>query len=124
MDLLTIWFYVFPWISLFACVCLALIVVWMWFPRPNAVDTARKAGFRDGYSTGHKDGVKDGYRSGAEDTHLDEAHFLKCPEPGCDKAIEVPTIMHVDGDVLRCEPDTTEYWVHIEGHKAGASGHA
>lgn len=126
MDLLTIWFYVFPWISLFACVCLALIVVWMWFPRPNAVDAARKAGFRDGYSTGHKDGVKEGYKAGAEDNHLEEGHFIRCPE--CDHAIHIPTILHVNGapgdQTITCEPDTTELWIHIEGHKAGTIDHA
>ncbi|ASX99226.1 hypothetical protein SEA_CHIPPER1996_108 [Arthrobacter phage Chipper1996] len=130
MDLLAIWFYVFPWISIIACINLTLIVVHLWFPRPNAVTAAahkaHREGFKDGFKTGHEDGMKEGYKAGAEDNHLEEGHFIKCPE--CDHAIHIPTILHVDGDPgdqsITCEPDTTELWIHIEGHKAGTIGHA
>ncbi|QGZ17200.1 hypothetical protein HYQ19_gp101 [Arthrobacter phage DrYang] len=125
MDLLNIWFHVFPWLTVIACVNLSLIVVWMWFPRPHAITKAYReglaAGYADGVEHGRNAGYRDGHKQGVEDNHLEEAHFIKCPE--CDHAIHVPTIMRVEGEpgseTVICEPDTTELWVHMNGHKAG-----
>ncbi|AYD81597.1 hypothetical protein HYP71_gp103 [Arthrobacter phage KBurrousTX] len=119
MDLLTVWFHLFPWLSLVAVICLVAITVWMWVPRPNAAARSFQDGFGEGYKTGHKEGIKEGYAAGAEDNHLEEGHFIKCPE--CDHAIHIPTILHVTGEpgeqLIDCEPDTTELWVHMNSHK-------
>lgn len=64
-----------------------------------------------------------GYIDGQQQGHIDKTAWIRCPAEGCDRAIEIPLMLIIDGEglpaeqqALRAELDSTELWLHMHSH--------
>ena len=64
-----------------------------------------------------------GFIAGREQGRIDKTAWIRCPAEGCDKAIEIPLMLIIDGEglpaeqqTIRAAHDSTELWLHMHSH--------